>query len=210
MIETSICTFISVGCCSFDNLCKENTNLTLFITSLTLLTFLTISLGSIFTIIFRIIPCLKLNYKEFLEKINENGIYDFTKISPTLLYNGKPDFNKDGWIILNALWYERAESLDEIKGCKERSQSLANLLHSSASSMVGSFITFIILFILSFAFNNNFDIIKFSLAYIVSLFFIIAHLCNYLGARRTMKLFTEFVLWNVLNNNKIRQFEKLI
>ncbi|MBM9547777.1 hypothetical protein JWG40_12160 [Leptospira sp. 201903074] len=209
MIETIICLLIidkSKFICLFNHSLISNINSTVF---LAIITFFTIGIGYIFTIFYRVFPWFKLNYYEFLCLVRDKEIYNFDNISPTLLTKGKLDFKENGWIITSALWYERAESSNEIKGAKERSQSLANLLHSAAASMFGSIFTLLVVIIFTVT------ICKFSISLfwgnLLAIILILIHSVIFCGARKTMRLFTEFVLWNALKNDKnTRPFEKLI
>ncbi|TGL02181.1 hypothetical protein EHQ43_17635 [Leptospira bouyouniensis] len=165
------------------------------------ITFFTIGVGSIFTLIYRSFPSFKIDYSSFLEELNKQKL--ISKTSIPFPFKDENEYYENAWVITSAIWYERSETENEIKGSKERSLSLANLMHNAAASMIGSFFIFLILiFYLYYKHCQNILFTNFILSISLSISLFAAHLKSFIESKKALKNFTELVIWDTLKKSK--------
>ncbi|MCW7475602.1 hypothetical protein [Leptospira levettii] len=166
-----------------------------------LITFFTIGIGSIFTLIYRSFSNLKIDYSSFLKELEKQKL--IKKNSIPFPFKNEKEYFENSWVITSALWYERSEEKNGIKGSKERSLSLANLMHNAASSMIGSYL--IPGFLICYLWYNDWkpiEICKYFFSFGLSIFLICLHTKSFCESKKTLKNFTELVIWNSLKADK--------
>ncbi|MBW0435215.1 hypothetical protein HGB47_16505 [Leptospira yasudae] len=206
---------ISISILYFDSIEKNNLVKDIFNNSVAvaLLTFLftfgSFGIGSILSLFYRVFDFMKINYAELLNHFNNSGFINLEKLVPTLPKIKENLFSDFSWVLVTSIWFERAESCESVKGSIERAQSLSDLMHSAAASMIGSILNLIIIFVIILC--KKFDAFL-SCGVIFTIIFIgvilVMRVCSYFDARKTLKAFTEIILWNALSEEAIGKSRK--
>ncbi|AFM12367.1 hypothetical protein [Turneriella parva] len=161
-------------------------------------TFTAIALGYLFTVFFRFPALFLIDYSRFVLKLSK--LHYIEKCSLILRMKKEKCIKrrKTAWIIVSSIWFERSESSPRIKGATARTQSLSNILNSSAANTIGTFIAIIIV-IETVACNWS----STSLSRVIVVTFLLglafaAQLDSCLDAKKTLQEFCEIIITNTL------------
>ncbi|MCG6146624.1 hypothetical protein [Leptospira bandrabouensis] len=166
-------------------------------------------IGFIYNLIYRTIPCMKVDYSAFAKALDEQKLislsfFDF-KSNESVIKNITKE---NSWGIVNTLWHSRRGNSKLIKETTERSEKFAHLLHNSATSLIGFLIASIIFLFLLINFHDEISICGCIFALIIAFLLGYAHWLFFYNTLRDFRRFVEVILYADLTNNKPKKNTK--
>ncbi len=161
-------------------------------------TFTAGALGYLFTVAYRAPALFLIDYSDFISELITKKYLDRSKI--VIRRAGGPKClrkyfrKKNAWIIISALWFERTESSDQIKGAVERTQGLSHLLNSSAAIVTGTFFAALTVGGLLCFYSQYTSYLRIIIVFAGLTTFFVFQLISCLDAKRTLYEFCKQVL----------------
>ncbi|RHX83665.1 hypothetical protein [Leptospira stimsonii] len=134
-----------------------------------LFTFFTIGIGFIYNLIYRTMPCMRIDYSAFANKLKNDKLIsiDFKDFA-----TGQSVLDKitkeNAWGIFNTLWHSRSGNSPLIKEATERSEKFAHLLRNSGTSLIGFATALMVYYLVVLNFYEYFDRCRLFLFFYIS------------------------------------------